>query len=63
MKRRRFNPNAVASSDGFHTRVSHDQKATGRRTKRDFVKCGFIKIPITAMQAAMLAPYQHLQFL
>ena len=30
--RRRFNPNAVASSDGDHTRVSHDRKAnvTGR---------------------------------
>lgn len=30
--RKRFNPNAVASSDGDHTRVSHDRKAntTGR---------------------------------
>lgn len=30
--RRRFSPNAVASSDGAHTRVSHDRKAnlTGR---------------------------------
>ena len=30
--RRRFSPNAVASSDGDHTRVSHDRRAnaTGR---------------------------------
>lgn len=30
--RRRFSPSAVASSDGAHTRVSHDRKAnlTGR---------------------------------
>ena len=32
MCRRRFSPNAVASSDGQHTRVSHDRRAntTGR---------------------------------
>lgn len=30
--KRRFSPNAVASSDGDHTRVSHDRRAnaTGR---------------------------------
>ena len=30
--RNRFNPNAVAGSDGTHTRVSHDRRAntTGR---------------------------------
>lgn len=30
--RRRFSPNAVASSDGDHTRISHDRRAnaTGR---------------------------------
>lgn len=32
MCRRRFNPNAIASSDGQHIRVSHDRRAntTGR---------------------------------
>ena len=35
MCRRRFNPNAVASSDGDHTRISHDRRAgtTGRKIK------------------------------
>lgn len=30
--RSRFNPNAIAGSDGIHTRVSHDRRAntTGR---------------------------------
>jgi hypothetical protein len=58
--RRRFSLNAVASSDGVHTRVSHDRRAntTGRRVKQAFVKCGGIKIAVTAMQAAMLAPCQ-----
>lgn len=63
--RRRFNPNAVASSDGNHILVSHDRRAgtTGRRVKRDFVKCGQIKLQVTPMQAAMLAPQQRLKFL
>lgn len=37
--RRRFSPNAVASSDGDHTRVSHDRRAntTGRT---EYAFCG-----------------------
>ena len=58
--RRKFNPNAVASSDGDHVRISHDRRAntTGRRVKQAFARCGGIKIAVTAMQAAMLAPCQ-----
>ena len=43
--RRRFSPNAVASSDGDHTRVSHDRKAnaTGRS---EYAFCGH-KVIIT----------------
>lgn len=62
MCRRRFSPNAVASSDGDHVRISHDRRAntTGRRVKQVFARCGSIKIAVTAMQAAMLAPCQKL---
>ena len=37
--RRRFSPNAVASSDGDHTKVSHDRRAntTGRT---EYAFCG-----------------------
>lgn len=58
--RRRFDRNAVASSDGIHTRVSHDRRAntTGRTTRKLFAKCGSIKLQVTPMQAAMLASYQ-----
>lgn len=60
--RRRFSPNAVASSDGNHTRVSHDRKAntTGRRVKNIFAKCGDIKLMVTERQAMMLAPCQRI---
>lgn len=63
--RRRFNPNAVASSDGVHTRVSHDRRAntTGRTERKQYAKCGFIKLLVTPMQAAMLAPQQKLAYL
>lgn len=45
MNRRRFAMNAVASSDGIHTRVKHDRKAnaTGRS---EYVFCGH-KVIIT----------------
>ena len=58
--RRKFNPNAVASSTGDYTRVSHDRRAhtTGRRVKRVFARCGQHLIAITEMQAKTLAPYQ-----
>jgi len=61
--RRRFNPNAVASSTGDYTRVSHDRKAgtTGRRVKNVFAKCGLIKIAVTPRQAMMLASYQRIE--
>ena len=60
--RRKFNPSAIASSDGTHVHLLHDRRAntTGRRVKQVFVKCGGIKIAVTAMQAAMLAPCQKL---
>ena len=63
--RRRFNPNAVASSDGIHCRISHDRKAntTGRKTKKTFCKCGNIKLQVTPMQAAMLSSFQLIQIL
>jgi hypothetical protein len=43
--RRRFSPNSVASSDGDHTRVSHDRRAnaTGRS---EYAFCGH-KVIIT----------------
>lgn len=60
--RRKFNPSAIASSDGTHVHLLHDRPAntTGRRVKQVFVKCGGIKIAVTAMQAAMLAPCQRI---
>ena len=60
MCRRRFNPNAVASSDGDHTRISHDRRAgtTGRKIKNIFAKCGNIKVLVTPRQAMMLAKQQ-----
>lgn len=62
MHRRRFNPQAVASSDGSHIMISHDRRAgtTGRREKSIYAKCGSIKLAVTPMQAAMLAPYQRI---
>lgn len=62
MSRRRFNPNAVASSDGIHILVSHDRPAglTGRRERQTYAKCGTIKLAVTPMQAAMLAPCQRI---
>ena len=59
-KRRRFNPNAVASSTGDHTRISHDRRAgtTGRTTKRVFARCGYKLIAVTAVQAATMAASQ-----
>lgn len=58
--RRRFNPQAVASSDGSHIMISHDRQAgtTGRTEKRVFARCGKVLVQVTPMQAAMLAPYQ-----
>lgn len=63
--RRRFSLNAVASSDGVHTRVSHDRKAgtTGRTARNPFAICGGKKYAVTDMQAAMLARCQRLAFL
>lgn len=63
--RRRFSLNAVASSDGVHTRVSHDRRAntTSRRERKQYVKCGMIKLLVTPRQAMMLAPQQKLAFL
>lgn len=39
MNRKRFNPNAVANSDGVHVRVRHDRRAntTGRT---NYMFCG-----------------------
>lgn len=61
--RRRFNPSAVASSDGSHIMISHDHRAgtTGRREKSIYAKCGTVKFQVTPMQAAMLAPYQRIE--
>ena len=58
--RKRFNPSAIASSDGTHVHLLHDCRAntTGRRVKQVFARCGGIKIAVTAMQAALLAPCQ-----
>jgi len=60
--RRKFNPSAVASSDGNHVMISHDRRAgtTGRREKSIYAKCGSIKLAVTPMQAAMLAPCQRI---
>lgn len=60
--RRKFSPSAVASSDGTHTRVSHDRKpgTTGRTTRTPGVKCGTVRYAVTPMQAAMLAGYQRI---
>lgn len=62
MNRRRFSLSAVASSDGTHTRVSHDRKAgtTGRTARTVYAKCGTVKYAVTDMQAAMLASYQRI---
>ena len=59
--RRKFNPCAVASSDGTHVMVSHDKKRNEypRRQLREFVRLGALKIQVTSMQAAMLAPCQR----
>jgi len=59
--RRKFNPCAVASSDGAHVMVSHDKKRNEypRRQLREFVRLGALKIQVTSMQAAMLAPCQR----
>ena len=59
--RHRFNPCAVASSDGTHVMVSHDTKRNERprRQLREFVRLGALKIQVTSMQAAMLAPCQR----
>lgn len=59
--RRKFNPCAVASSDGTHVMVSHDKKRNEypRRQLREFVRLGALKIQVTKMQAAMLAPCQR----
>lgn len=61
--RRRFNPQAVASSDGSHIMISHDRRAgtTGRRTKTLYAKCGNVKFAVTPMQAAMLARCQRIE--
>jgi hypothetical protein len=58
--RRRFNPCAVASSDGTHVMVSHDTKCSEcpRRQLRQFARLGALKVQVTSMQAAMLARNQ-----
>lgn len=60
--RRRFRLDAVASSTGDYTRISHDRRAntTGRRVKNIFAKCGNIKLMVTERQAMMLAPCQRI---
>ena len=59
--RRRFNPCAIASSDGAHVMVSHDTKRSERpqRQLREFARLGALKIQVTPRQAAMLAPCQR----
>lgn len=59
--RRRFDLNAIASSDGTHVMVSHDKKRNEypRRQLREFVRLGALKIQVTPRQAAMLAPCQR----
>ncbi len=58
--RHRFNPCAIASSDGTHVMVSHDKKRNEypRRQLREFVRLGALKIQVTPRQAAMLAKNQ-----
>ncbi len=58
--RHRFNPCAVASSDGTHVMVSHDMKRSEcpRRQLRKFARLGALKVQVTSMQAAMLARNQ-----
>jgi hypothetical protein len=58
--RRKFNPCAVASSDGTHVMVSHDTKRSEcpRRQLRQFARLGALKIQVTPRQAAMLAKNQ-----
>ena len=58
--RRRFNLNAIASSDGTHIMVSHDKKRNEypRRQLREFARLGALKIQVTPRQAAMLARNQ-----
>lgn len=60
MNRRRFNPCAVASSDGTHVMVSHDTRRSERprRQLREFARLGALKIQVTPRQAAMLARNQ-----
>lgn len=62
MSRRRFNPSSIASSDGTHIHLLHDKPAgtTGRREKQIYARCGNIKLAVTPMQAAMLAPCQRI---
>lgn len=61
--RRRFNPSAIASSDGNHIMVSHDRPAgtTGRTERTVYARCGYIKLAVTPMQAAMLARCQRIE--
>jgi hypothetical protein len=63
--RKRFRLDAVASSTGDYTRISHDRKAntTGRRAKNIFARCGDIKLLVTERQAMMLAPCQRIAML
>ena len=58
--RRRINLNAVASSTGSYTHISHDVRAgkSPKRAKTPFARCGNKLIAITAMQAATLAAEQ-----
>lgn len=61
--RRRFNPQAVASSDGSHIMISHDRRAgtTGRTERTTYARCGNVKFAVTPMQAAMLARCQRIE--
>lgn len=58
--RRKFRTDAVASSTGNYTRISHDRRAntTGRTERRPFCKCGFKLFEVSSMQAKTLAPCQ-----
>ena len=61
--RKRFNPSAIASSDGSHIMISHDRRAgtTGRTERTVYARCGYIKLAVTPMQAAMLARCQRIE--
>lgn len=59
--KKRFNPFAIASSDGVHIRIKHDVHGNGRRPDKDYVVCGTIKIRVTEIQAKMLAPCQRMR--